>query len=195
MDTVSTVLGFLRARPILAATPVCLALILWILHARRRKRRKQQEDMRQLQRRDEALNEALRNPRGGHGGGHTGPLEIAWDEQAADRGHGRGAALMMELVERSAYARRTYVFRAEDSVTVGSGGDNQLLLAREGVAERHCVFFMRGKRPCVRTVAGARTTLKRGKETAIVSEGGVYLNNGDHIQAGSADIQFRLFKA
>ena len=196
MDQTSVVLEYLKAHIFLSIIPLCFFTFLWILIAKQRKQRRQQEEMRQLQRRDEALTKALRNPRGGHvSSGRMGPVEVAWDEQAADSGQKHHAVLMMELVERSDYARRKYVFRAEESVTVGSGGDNRLLLSREGVAEQHCVFFMWGKRPCVRTLPGAKTMLKRGKETAIVSEQGVYLNNGDHIQVGNADIQFRLFKA
>lgn len=196
METAAAVLAYLKTHLYLLAIPVALLFLLWTVHSKRKKRRKQQEEMRQLQRRNEALNEALRNPRlEKKAAGHSGPMKIAWDEQAADSGEKHRVALMMELVERSAYARRTYVFPAGEPVSVGSGGDNVLLLSRDGVAENHCIFFLRGKKPCVRTVSGAKATLTRGRETAIVSEGGIYLNNEDIIHFGSTEIQFRLFKA
>ena len=124
----------------------------------------------------------------------TGPMEVIWDENAADSGAKKTPVLMMQLVEHSTYARRTYVFPADTPVSVGSGPENRLLLSRDGVAERHCLIFMNGSRPCVRSLSGADTTVKRGKEIARVGEGGVYLNNGDRIQLGAAAIQFRLFK-
>ena len=101
---------------------------------------------------------------------------------------------MVELTELSAYSRRKYVFRGEQAVTVGSGGDNSLVLARDGVAERHCEVRMIGKDFCVRSLSTARTVLIRGKKSFLVGTEGVYLNDGDHIQLGTAEIQFRKFK-
>lgn len=188
--------AFLRAhiRLILAVAVPLFLLILWAV-LRRRKRRRTEEELSQLKRRDEALAEALRNPQvvGKRGGGEDA-MEIIWDEKAVTKAKG-AAALMAELVEVSGYSRRKYVFRVDEPITIGSGPENRLSLPREGVAKAHCVIFLNGQKPCVRSESGVKTILRRGRAPALVGVEGLYLRNGDHIQAGSVDIVFRLFKA
>lgn len=174
------------------AVIVAVALHIWL---KRRKLRKQFWEIYQLKQRDEALNEALRNPQMDMPPADTkGPIEITWDDKAV-RNRGAGAGLMIELVELYTYSRRKYVFRADCPVTIGSAKDNQLELCRAGVAQQHCEICMNGKQLCVRSLAGAKTVLIRGKESVLVGMDGVYLNSGDRIQLGEAEIQFRLLKA
>lgn len=177
-----------------AAAGVVLAagLIIW---TRWRKKRRQFEEISQIKRRNDALNEALRSSHTEPGSpAPEGPMAISWDDKAVNRRGGGSPSLMVELTELSAYSRRKYVFRGEQAVTVGSGGDNSLVLARDGVAERHCEVRMIGKDFCVRSLSTARTVLIRGKKSFLVGTEGVYLNDGDHIQLGTAEIQFRKFK-
>lgn len=175
-----------------AVVIVAVALYIWL---KRRKLRKQFREISQLKQRDEALNEALRNPQmDTHPADTRGPIEITWDDKAV-RKRGAGAALMIELVELYTYSRRKYVFRADRPVTIGSAKDNQLELCRAGVAPQHCDIRMNGKQLCVRSLAEARTVLIRGKESVLVAADGVYLNSGDRIQLGEAEIQFRVLKA
>ena len=183
-------LNYVLAAAILAA--LAAGLRFW---TRRRKEHKKFEEMSQNKRRDDALTEALRNPRAKQEKpGSQGPMEISWDDKAVNpRGVG-SASLMLELTEFSAYSRRKYVFRAEQRVTVGTGKDCQLVLPREGVAERHCEILLNGKRFCVRSLSDAKTVLIRNKKSVLVGTEGVYLNNGDRLQLGVSEIQFRSFK-
>lgn len=181
---------------ILIAAATATFVVALRLLLRRRKRRKQFEEIARLKQRDEALNEALRNPRmdAGRPTGIKGPIEVSWDDKAV-RGPGAASGgAMVELIELSAYSRRKYIFHTDQPITIGSGKDNQLVLCREGVEVRHCEIRMNGKKPCVRSMAGAKTVLIRKKTSVLVSTEGVYLNNGDHIQLGEAELQFRLFK-
>lgn len=179
---------------ILIAAAAAIFVVVLRLALRRRKRRKQFEEIAQLKQRDEALNEALRNPRMNTGSAGTkGPIEVSWDDKAV-RAPGAASGAMVELIELSAYSRRKYIFRTDQPITIGSGKDNQLVLCREGVEARHCEIRMNGKKPCVRSLAGAKTVLIRKKTSVLVSTEGVYLNNGDHIQLGESELQFRLFK-
>lgn len=162
---------------------------------RRRKDRRQMRELSQNKRRDLALNEALRDPLAkGVPADPEGPMEISWDDKAVNE-QGGGASLLIELVELSAYSRRKYVFRADAPITIGSGESSRMVLSREGVAGRHCEIQLDGKRACVRSAPGARTILKRKRASALVGTEGVYLNNGDCLQLGVSEIQFRMFKA
>ena len=186
---------FLKAHLYLLALPVLLLAFLLSALYRRRKKRGAEAEAAQIKRRDEALTEALQNPRvREQSSGRGGPVEIKWDDKAVSKGKAK-AATMVELVELSAYSRRKYIFHADSVISIGSASDNQLPLPREGVAKRHCEIFMDGSRPGARNVQGARTMLRRGKKTAPISGEGVYLKNGDRIQIGSAEVEFRLFKA
>ena len=172
-----------------AGVALIAGLTIWM---RWRSKRRQFEEISQMKRRNEALNEALRNPN--MESGSSGPEGPSWDDKAVNgRGTG-GPSIMAELTELSAYSRRRYVFRGEQNITVGSGGDNALVLARDGVAQRHCEVRMIDKRFCVRSLPAAKTILIRGKKSFLVGTEGVYLNDGDHIQLGTAEIEFRKVK-
>lgn len=162
-----------------------------------RKERKKSAEMSHITRRNEALNEALRDPsaKGPVQSRPEGPLEISWDDKAVHQSAAADSALMIELIELSTYSRRKYVFRADRPISIGSGPNNQLVLPRDGVAENHCEIRMVGKRACVRSMSRGQTSLKRKKTVVLVGTEGVYLNNEDHIQLGTSEIQFRLFKA
>lgn len=177
-----------------AAAALIAALRAW---SRWRKERKKSAEISHITRRNEALNEALRDPyaKGPVQRGPEGPLEISWDDKAVHQSAAAGSSLLIELIELSAYSRRKYVFRADRPISIGSGPDNQMVLPREGVAEKHCEIRMTGKRACVRSMSRAQTSLKRKKMVVLVGTEGIYLNNGDHIQLGTSEIQFRLFKA
>ena len=159
-----------------------------------RKSRREFDEMSQYKRRDEALVEALRNPQVENESRSEGPMEISWDDKAVSERRGKRASPMVELVELAAYSRKKYVFRLGQPIRIGSGKDNQMELLNEGVEDMHCEIFLNGDKACVRSLGGAKTILKRGKTTAIISSFGVYLNSGDHIQLGNAEIQVRLFR-
>lgn len=179
----------------LIAAAAAIFVVVLRLMLRRRKRRKQFEEIAQIKRRDEALNEALRNPQMDLGTARTkGPIEVSWDDKAVRGPASAASGMMVELIELSAYSRRKYIFRADEPITIGSGKDNQLVLCREGVEARHCEIRMNGKKPCVRSLSRAKTVLIRKKTSVLISVEGVYLNNGDHIQLGESELQFRLFK-
>jgi len=189
------VITFLKAHLLYtAAIPILLLCAAMCIFSRKRRVRRQYEEMTQIKRRDEALNEALRNPQVQQKREAEGPMEISWDDKAVRKNGGEGKSIMVELVELSTYSRRKYVYRVDTPVRVGSGKDCQMELLREGVAREHCEFFLLNGQVCVRSLSGARTLLKRGKESALISADGVYLKNDDHIQLGSAEIQFRMFK-
>ena len=133
-------MAFLKSHPYILVISVLLIFILSALYQRRKKRRKE-EELTQIKRRDEALTEALRNPRAREQTSQrSGPVEIRWDDKAVNDRKGK-PELMVELVELSAYSRRKYVFHAEMDISIGSGRDNQLSLPREGVAKQHCQIF------------------------------------------------------
>lgn len=158
--------------------------------------RKKQKEMSLLQKRNEALNETLRNPKmQQQKSPAAGPMEVQWDEKAIESRQKDNPSLMIELIEFSTYSRRKYLFPAELGVSVGSGADNQLVLQREGVAPQHCAFFQKDGAIAVRSISNQKTLLLRGKTSALVGAEGVFLNNGDHIHIGTADLQFRSFKA
>lgn len=177
-----------------AAAALIAALRAW---SKWRKDRKKSAEISHITRRNEALNEALRDPYAKEPvqSGPEGPLEISWDDKAVHQSAATGSPLMIELIELSTYSRRKYVFRADRPISIGSGPGNQMVLQREGVAEKHCEIRMVGKRACVRSTSRAQTSLKRKKTVVLVGTEGIYLNNGDHIQLGASEIQFRLFKA
>lgn len=181
---------------ILAAAAVFTLIIFCVVWSGRRKKRKQFEEISQIKRRNEALNEALRNPHMAQEErpGSEGPMEISWDDKAVNQRGIAGPSLLIELTELSAYSRRKYVFRGEQCVTIGSGSNNLMSLARDGVAEKHCEIRPVGKRFCVRSLSEAKTVLIRNKKSVLVGTEGIYLNNGDRIQMGIAEIQFRTFK-
>lgn len=162
-----------------------------------RKGRRKSAEMSHITRRNEALNEALRDPSAKEPirSGPEGPLEVSWDDKAVHQSAATASVLMIELIELSTYSRRKYVFRADRPISIGSGPDNQMVLPRDGVAEKHCEIRMAGKRACVRSLSQAQTSLKRKKTVVLVGTEGIYLNNGDHIQLGVSEVQFRLFKA
>ena len=177
-----------------------LAVILLLLVLRpvlkRKKLREQEKEMSLLQKRNEALNETLRTPKiKAAENAAVKPMEVQWDEKAMELQRTGRTSLMVELVEFSTYSRRKYLFSAEQPIHIGSGTENQLVLPREGVAARHCEIFAISGAMAIRTTAGAKAVLVRGKTSAVISSEGVLLNNGDHIRMGTADVQFRCFKA
>ena len=188
-------LTFILNHPYILAVPAGVLLVLLLrFFLSRRKQEKRLDEMAQLKRRDEALTESLRNPLAEKQRTPEGPMEIAWDENAI-RGKGKGQTVpMVELTELATYSRRRYVYRLHEPVRIGSGKTNQLEVLLEGVEKEHCELFLRGQKVCLRSIGNSRTTLKRGKTTALVSNTGVYLRNGDHIQIGETEIQFRQFK-
>lgn len=189
-------LDFIKTHLYVLAVPVILLAVMYCLHSKKKKALRKFQEMSQIKQRDEALNEALRNPQVKEArGGPERPMEIQWDDKAVREKGKKGESRMAELVELSAYSRRRYVYRMDQPIRIGSGKENQMELPRDGVAEAHCEIFLQGGRACVRTLPGAKTLLKRGKESALISANGIYLKNGDHIQLGSAEIQFRMFKA
>lgn len=185
--------GFLQTHLYLLAVPVILLFALMCFLSRRRKRKREVQEMSQYKRRDEALVEALRNPRVKSGSGPEGPMEIKWDDKVVSEKRKTRASPMVELVERSAYSQKKFVFRLGQPIRIGSGKGNQMELLREGIAEVHCEIFLNGEKACVRSVNGARTVLRRGKTNALISSAGVYLNSGDYIQLGNTEIRVRLF--
>lgn len=179
----------------IAGLAVILLLVLRPV-LKRKKLREQEKEMSLLQKRNEALNETLRNPKmKAAENTSVGPMEVQWDEKALDLQCTGRTSVMVELVEFSTYSRRKYLFSAEQSIHIGSGTENQLVLPREGVAARHCEIFAINGAMAVKTVAGAKAVLARGKTSAVISSEGILLNNGDHIHMGTADVQFRCFKA
>lgn len=163
---------------------------------KRKKLRGQEKEMSLLQKRNEALNETLRNPKvKDKDSKAVGPMEVQWDEKAMDNQRTGRVSMMVELVEFSTYSRRKYLFSAEQPIYIGSGTENQLVLLREGVAARHCEIFAVKEKMAVRTMTGEKAVLVRGKTKAIINSEGLLLNNGDHICMGAADVQFRCFKA
>lgn len=177
---------------------LAVVLLLFVLRPvlKRKKLREQEKEMSLLQKRNEALNETLRNPKvKAAENAPVAPMEVHWDEKAVDRQHSGRASMMVELVEFSTYSRRKYLFSAEQPIHIGSGTENQLVLSREGVAARHCKIFTINGALAVKVAAGAKAVLVRGKTSAVISSEGVLLNNGDHIRMGTADVQFRCFKA
>lgn len=181
-------------RILMAVGLATAAVLLFSAWFRYRKSHARSEELSQLKRRDDALNAALRNPQmNGTGSGCVNPpIEISWDSEVVKRGR---SSPMIELVELSDYSRRKYVFRAGAPVTIGRSAENQLSLCREGVEEVHCEIFLHGGQPCVRSCSKARTILVRGKTRALVNTGGVYLNSGDHICLGAAELRFKLLNA
>ena len=181
---------------VIAGAVVVAGLILLKRMMARRKEEKRQREMFLLQRRNEVLNETLRNPKAKDlPKPVAAPVEIKWDEKAGDLKQTNGSTLVIELVEMSAYSRRKHLFQAGQPIDIGSGKNNQMVLIREGVAEKHCRIFLKNGAIAVKNLCGAKTLLVRGKVTALINEEGVYLNNGDHIRLGTIDIQFRYFKA
>ena len=189
------VLEFLMSHPwvpALALVPLVIAALRVII--RRRQRRLKEEELSQIKRRNEALYEALRNPLVAQTRRGEDAMEITWDDKAVSKEKDK-AVLMAELVELSGHARRKYVFRVDGPIRIGSGPENRMVLARDGVAKEHCELFMSGTKPCIRSLSGAKTVLRRGKTNTLVGQDGVYLQNGDYLQLGSTGIQFRLFRA
>ena len=181
--------------PYLALIPVLLLSAGLILLLRRRKARREQREMSQFKRRDEALNEALRNPRMEEDPGRPeGPMSVSWGDKSVSRRPKAPPSPMVELVLLSEYSHRTYVYRLDQPIRVGSERDNHMELHLDGVASRHLELFLNQGKPCVRTLPGARALLKRGRTAAAIPQDGVYLNSGDRIQFGRAELQFRLFK-
>jgi len=190
------VLEFFQAHIWILPLALILALIPPIHSALRRRRQRQaEEEILQIKRRNEALSEAIRNPLAEEkrNGGEEA-VEIVWDEKAVNDGP-KKAELMAELVELSGYSRRKYVFQVNQPIRIGSAPDNRMVLQRDGVQPVHCEIFMNNGAPCVRGASGAKTVLRRGGKLVRVGKDGIYLKNGDHIQLGAVDIQFRLFKA
>lgn len=181
---------------VIAGIAVIFLIVVLRILLKRRKIKRMQKEMSTLQKRNEALNETLRNPKvKASGNGTAGPMEIQWDDKVLKDASAKKQSMMIELIEFSAYSRRKYLFPAGQTICIGSGADNQLVLQREGVATRHCEIFSTGKALAARNVSNAKALLIRGKNSAFISDEGVFLNNGDHIRIGSADIQFRCFKA
>lgn len=192
-------LELLKTHLYIILIPVVLLLVLWRILADNRKKQRQFEEMSQRRRQSDALTEALRNPLMKESDEtRDRPMEIRWEEKATGGRQKRSkkdAEMMAELVELSTYSRRKYVFRMDDPIRIGNGKGNQMEIPREGVAARHCEIFLDGKKPCLRCVGNEKTVLKRGKISALVGSDGVYLNNGDHILIGTAEILFKSFKA
>lgn len=165
-----------------------------VLLLRRRKARREQREMSQFKRQDEALNEALRNPQLEENRDRPeGPMSVSWGDRAVSRRKAPPSP-MVELVLLSEYSHRTYIYRLDQPIRIGSERDNHMELHLDGVVSRHLELFLNQGKPCVRTLPGARAVLKRGRTAAAIPKDGVYLNSGDHIQFGRAELQFRLFK-
>lgn len=162
---------------------------------RRRSRRKTERELAHLQRRDEALNDALRNDLlGGQGSHGIKPVDIQWDENAVNEGWEKRSRNMAELVEYSAYSRKKYTIPGDHTIHIGSSRDNQIILQRNGVEKRHCEIFITNGRFAVRNVSGAITTLERGRNVINVDTNGVFLQNEDFLLLGEAKILFRAFR-
>lgn len=187
----------LKYKYYLIAAAAVILLTLFTAFMKRRKKRRNEAEISQLHRRNEALSDALRNPmaKERQSVGADGPLEISWDENAVNEAGQAAGGLTIELTELSAYSRKKYAFRADKPISIGSGNENRMVVFKDGVAAKHCVITTAGGRPCVCAVPGCRALLHRGKKTAIISENGVFLNNGDQVEIGTAMIQFRAFKA
>lgn len=186
----------LKILPYIGAAVLAAAAIIVLRKVfKRRKENRQLREMSYLQRRNDALSEALRNPQNADGpaAGPKGPIQISWDDKTADSEKEKGA-LMIELTEIFAHARRKYVFHLSEAVFIGSGENCHMVIAQEDVSPVHCGIFMAGRRPCLRSESDARTVLKRGKNLTLVSQKGVYLNNNDQIQLGKVKIDVKLFK-
>ncbi len=191
-------LQFLTSRIVyvIAGAVLVAGLILLKRLLARSKEKKQQREMFLLQRRNDALNETLSNPKVKNPQkSAVAPVEVKWDEKAVDSKSSGVSTPVIELVEISAYSRRKHLFPASQPISIGSSAENQMVLMREGIAEKHCEIFMKNGAIAARNLSGEQAVLVRGKVTALISEEGVYLNNGDHIRLGNVDIQFRHFKA
>ncbi|MCR5370744.1 MAG: FHA domain-containing protein [Clostridium sp.] len=183
--------------PVLA---VLLFLVVFIVHQvrKRGKQRKKMEELAYLKRRDEALSNALRNPVMGTDGYrdmNEKPLEVRWEEKVVYNGRNSGPAWMIELTELTEYARRKYVFRLDQFITLGSAENNTLVLAREGVAPVHCEIFAAGNRVCLRSRSGVNTLLQRKKRQILVGNEGIMLHDGDMMRLGTAALEIRIFRA
>lgn len=153
------------------------------------------KELSQRKRRDEALNEALRNPQLENNSEHPdGPMEIRWEEKAVNEKKKRDASQMVELVLLSEYSHRKYIYRLDQPIRIGSGNDNHMQLQWEDIVPQHCEIFPNDGKACIRCLSGAQGQLKRGKVVAEVGDKGIYLNNGDRIRLGKAEIQFRQIK-
>ena len=168
-------------------------VLLCVLRSRQKRRREERENTRR-RKRDEALSEALRNPlvKREQAPSH-GPLEVRWEDQTVRETTPAANAPVAEITELSEYSRRKYVFDLDRPVRIGSGAENELVLSREGVAHYHCEIFLIGARAGIKTVQDSETLLVRKKQCAIIGTEGLYLNDGDHIRLGTAELEFRLY--
>ena len=181
--------------------PVIVFLLIFILRRvlRYRKGRKKETDLAQQQRRNEALTRALQNPMAKSPSKPpvSNPLEISWDEKPTEKCKDgtKQETRMIELTELTDYSRRKYLFRANQPIRIGSSDQNELILFRDGVAPQHCLIRLDDNKPCIFGTPGAHSLLHRNKKLAVIDEKGVYLNNADLIELGSAQITFRMFKS
>lgn len=183
-------------RRIIVSVAVAAVFVLVRNFLKKQKDRRKQKEMTLLQRRNEALNETLRNPKMQKTDGVVaGPMEIQWDERAINQKKTKHSAMMIELVEFAAYSRRKYLFPVGQMICIGSGENNQVVLARDGVAAKHCEIFQADHAIAIRNVSETTALLIRGKTSVLISTEGVFLNDGDRIKMGAAEIQFRCFKA
>ena len=182
------------------AAGVLLLLLIILLHQlrKRKKQRTKLEELAYIKRRDEALNDALRNPVMGASARrdiNEKPLEVKWEEKVVYNGRNSGPVPMIELTELTEYARRKFVFRLDQLITLGSAPDSTLVLAKEGVAPVHCEIFAAGNRVCARARSGVNILLRRKNRQTLVGTEGVLLLDGDEIRMGTAALEVRIFRA
>ena len=194
--------GFFSAVPIWAWCIAALVILLIILAVHQvRKRKKQRiklEELAYLKRRDEALSDSLRNPMMGDAGRRDideKPMEVRWEDKVVHNGRSSGPVQMIELTELTEYARKKYLFRLDQLLTLGSAKTNTLVLPRDGVAPVHCEIFSGRGRVVIRSRAGVNTLLQRKKKQALVGTEGVFLQDKDQIRLGSALLEVRIFYA
>ena len=187
---------FLKYKWALIIIAVAAVIVALRIVMRRRKKRNDEREMSRVHRRNEALADALDNPmaKGEREQRPEGPMEISWSDKAENENTQSSDGQIFELTELSEYSRKKYVFKADKSVTIGSGNDNRMVIFRDGVAERHCVIATVNGKPCVRAARGEQAVLHRGKKTALISENGLFLNSGDKIELGGAVVQFKAFR-
>lgn len=194
---------------LLVLVPIILIRVVRMVtaRARRQKEIKKEKEQADRLRRDEALNEEILNPdrRPGDVVEQKHPYKVEYSEKGLDTarsaaaGYPEGAGLSgrrsaaapgrrqtagarLKVTEYSGLSRRSYMYRNDETMRVGSMyGKTGILAGDPGDSILYFEIYPKNNLFYIRSAGGAKTMISRGKDRREVGSTGLLLYENDRI--------------
>lgn len=177
---------------------ILLILILVVILVKQQKRKKDAMERRRIsnaKKRNQQLDEMLKNPdihpQGGKG---PNPFDVQYMQESSS-GSGAPSAFQAEIEVHTETSVQKFLLDLDQEITIGRDGKNILPLGDQTAAERCCSIFVRRQSVFVRNLSPAEPVwIQRGKKKMEIRNQIVKMQSKDIITFGRTALHVLLYQ-